>query len=46
MKIHAIILAWGGSKGIPNKNKIPINGKPLISYTINQCIEAGIKNAE
>ena len=44
MEIHAIILARGGSKGIPNKNIIPINGKPLISYTIKQCLEAGIKS--
>ena len=40
--IYAIILARGGSKGIPRKNIIPINGKPLIQYTIEQCIESGI----
>jgi N-acylneuraminate cytidylyltransferase len=34
MKIVAVILARGGSKGIPKKNIIPLNGKPLISYTI------------
>ena len=44
MNIHAIILARGGSKGIPNKNIIPINGIPLIAYTIKQCRNAGIKN--
>ena len=44
MKIIAIILARGGSKGIPRKNIKEINGIPLINYTINQCIEAGIKD--
>jgi len=37
LKIIAIIPARGGSKGIPKKNITPINGKPLISYTIEQC---------
>ena len=31
----AIILARGGSKGIPDKNIIDLNNKPLIYYTIN-----------
>ena len=35
MKIVTIILARGGSKGIPKKNIVKINGKPLISYTID-----------
>ena len=34
MKPIVIIPARGGSKGIPNKNLIPLNGKPLIQYTI------------
>jgi CMP-N-acetylneuraminic acid synthetase len=33
--ILGVILARGGSKGIPKKNIYPINGHPLISYTIN-----------
>lgn len=33
-KVIAIILARGGSKGIPNKNIIDVKGKPLLSYTI------------
>ena len=33
MKILAVIQARGG-KGIPKKNIYPINGYPLISYTI------------
>lgn len=33
-KILALITARGGSKGIPNKNIINLEGKPLIGYTI------------
>ena len=35
----AIILARGGSKGIPRKNIIDLCGKPLISYTIEKALE-------
>lgn len=35
MKSIGIIPARGGSKGIPNKNIYPVNGKPLIEYTID-----------
>ena len=38
MIVDAIILARGGSKGIPNKNIVDFCGKPLISWTIEQCI--------
>ena len=38
MKIISIIPARGGSKGIPNKNIIPIAGKPLLAWTIEQSI--------
>ena len=34
----AIIPARGGSKGIPRKNIISLNGAPLISYTINAAL--------
>lgn len=34
MKIYAIIPARKGSKGIKNKNILPINNKPLIHYSI------------
>ena len=34
MRIIAITLARGGSKGIPKKNLAEINGKKLIDYTI------------
>jgi CMP-N-acetylneuraminic acid synthetase len=34
--ILAITLARGGSKGIPKKNIVDINGKPLLQYTIDE----------
>ena len=42
MKVSSIILARGGSKGVLNKNKRDFCGKPLISWTIEQCIDGGI----
>ena len=42
MKIVAILLARGGSVGIPRKNIKLINNLPLIAYTIKQCLKAGI----
>ena len=37
MKIACLIPARGGSKGIPKKNIIDFNGKPLIAYSIEQA---------
>tara|TARA_R110002020_G_scaffold411951_1_gene621535 strand:- start:126 stop:770 length:645 start_codon:yes stop_codon:yes gene_type:complete len=37
MKI--LIPARKGSKRIPNKNIVEVNGRPLISYTIKTCLE-------
>ena len=37
-RILAVTLARGGSKGIPNKNIIDLAGKPLIAYTIEECL--------
>jgi N-acylneuraminate cytidylyltransferase len=39
MKVLTIIPARGGSKGIPHKNIKPLNGTPLIYYTID-CARA------
>ncbi|MBW2660715.1 MAG: acylneuraminate cytidylyltransferase family protein [Deltaproteobacteria bacterium] len=39
-KVVAIILARGGSKGIPGKNTIDFCGKPLIVWTIEQLQQA------
>lgn len=36
------ICARGGSKGVKNKNIIPLNGKPLIAYSIEQAKESGL----
>jgi CMP-N,N'-diacetyllegionaminic acid synthase len=38
MKIVALILARGGSKGILNKNLVDIGGKPLVAHQIINCI--------
>ena len=42
-KFISIILARGGSKGIPSKNITEFCGKPLLAWTIEQCLEAGIE---
>jgi N-acylneuraminate cytidylyltransferase len=42
MKIVSVILARGGSKGIPNKNIIDVNGKPLLWYSINASLNSNI----
>lgn len=39
-EVLAIIPARGGSKGIPNKNIIPLLGKPLIEYTISAALQS------
>ena len=38
--IVAIVPARGGSKGIQNKNIIDFCGKPLIAWTIGQCLSS------
>lgn len=42
MKILAIITARGGSKRIPKKNIKDFFGKPMLSYAIKDCEDAGI----
>ena len=39
-KVCALIPARGGSKGIPRKNMIKINQKPLIYYTIKASLKS------
>lgn len=41
--ILIVIPARGGSKGIPKKNIYPINGKPLILYTIDVALRAELE---
>ena len=40
MSVIGFIPARGGSKGIPRKNILEINGRPLISYTIDSAKES------
>ena len=40
MKVLAVILARGGSKGIPRKNIKILGGKPLIAWTIEAALKA------
>ena len=40
MKIVSVITARGGSTGIPKKNIIDVNGKPLIYYSINASLQS------
>lgn len=42
MKALAVIPARGGSKGLPGKNIRPLNGRPLITWSINQALAAGV----
>lgn len=39
-KILAVIPARGGSKGIPEKNIVEVNGRPLIDYTISEALKS------
>jgi CMP-N,N'-diacetyllegionaminic acid synthase len=41
-KVLGIVPARKGSKGVKNKNKLIINGKPLIEYTINSALKSKI----
>ena len=42
MKIVSVILARGGSKGIPHKNIHSVNGKPLIQYSIETSLRSNV----
>jgi CMP-N,N'-diacetyllegionaminic acid synthase len=42
--ILGIIPARGGSKGIKNKNLIPLNGIPLIQYTIREALNSNLSD--
>lgn len=39
-EILALIPARGGSKGIPRKNLLPVNGRPLIAYPIDTALQS------
>ena len=38
MNILALILARGGSKGIPHKNIVPLLGRPLLAYSCEAAL--------
>ena len=40
MEVLAIIPARGGSKGLPNKNILPLAGHPLIAYSVKAGLDA------
>lgn len=40
MKSLAVILARSGSKGLPHKNIRPLNGHPLMAYTIKAALDS------
>ena len=42
MKVVTVITARGGSKGIPLKNIIDVNGQPLIHYSINASLRSDV----
>jgi CMP-N-acetylneuraminic acid synthetase len=42
-EIWAIIPTRGGSKGLPEKNIIPIAGKPLLDYMVTEALRACFK---
>lgn len=42
MKNIAIIPARSGSKGLPNKNIRPLNGVPLLAYSIKAALDSGV----
>ena len=39
-KVIALIPARGGSKSLPRKNILPLNGKPLIAYSIETALKS------
>jgi len=41
-RVLAIIPARGGSKGLPNKNVLPVGGKPLIAHSVEHAVQSGV----
>lgn len=42
MRRLAIITARGGSKGLPDKNMLMVNGRPLLAYSIEAALNAEV----
>lgn len=41
-RIVAMIPARGGSKGIPRKNLVDVNGHPLLAYAVRAAVASGV----
>jgi CMP-N,N'-diacetyllegionaminic acid synthase len=39
VKVLVVIPARGGSKSLPNKNILPLHGKPLLSYSVTYALD-------
>jgi N-acylneuraminate cytidylyltransferase len=37
-KVLALIPARGGSKGLPGKNLLPVNGRPLLAFSVDAAV--------
>lgn len=46
MRFLIVVPARGGSKGIPQKNIYPVNGRPLIEYTLDIATKAELLNTD
>ncbi|MFK8115163.1 MAG: acylneuraminate cytidylyltransferase family protein [Rubripirellula sp.] len=44
MRVLGVVIARGGSKGIPNKNIHVLRGKPLIQYTAEAALQSKLAN--
>ena len=44
MRKCVLILARGGSKSIPRKNLVEVNGNPLVSYPIEAAIKSQVSD--
>lgn len=42
MNVLGLVLARGGSKGIPRKNIAPVAGKPMMAWTIEAALASGV----
>lgn len=46
MKVYAIVPIRSGSKGLPNKNMLPLGEKPLVMHTIDALRASNIEHLE
>ena len=44
MKVVVIIPARSGSKSLPKKNILPLNGKPLLCYSVSYALKSNLVN--